>query len=56
MAKIEKEKPDKERLDQLEIDQWSPWECEPSSFPWEYGDRETAYVFEGRVTVEDAGR
>lgn len=54
MSKILKEKPDEKKLDQLGIDQWSPWECEPSSFPWEYGDRETAYVFEGRVTVETA--
>jgi uncharacterized cupin superfamily protein len=52
MAKIEKEKPDKAKLDQLGIDDWSPWECEPSSFPWQYGDQETAYVFEGKVTVE----
>ena len=51
MSKILKEKPDEKKLDQLGIDRWSPWECEPSSFPWEYDDRETAYVFEGRVTV-----
>lgn len=52
MSKIEKEKPDQGKLDELGIDNWSPWECEPSSFPWQYGDKETAYVFEGRVTVE----
>lgn len=52
MSKIEKEKPDQEKLDELGIDRWSPWECEPSSFPWEYGDRETAFVFEGKVTVK----
>jgi uncharacterized cupin superfamily protein len=52
MAKIAKEKPDRARLDQLRIDDWSPWECEPSQFPWQYEDQETAYVFEGKVTVE----
>jgi uncharacterized cupin superfamily protein len=52
MSKIHKEKPDKAKLDELRIDGWSPWECEPSQFPWEYDDRETAYVFEGKVTVQ----
>jgi uncharacterized cupin superfamily protein len=52
MAKITKEKPDRAKLDQLRIDDWSPWECEPSQFPWQYEDQETASVFEGKVTVE----
>ena len=52
MSKIEKEKPTKDRLEELNIDNWSPWECEPSTFPWQYADKETAFVFEGRVTVE----
>ena len=52
MAKIAKEKPDKAKLAQLRIEDWSPWECEPSQFPWQYEDQETAYVFEGKVTVE----
>ena len=51
MAKIEKEKPAPEKLEELGTAGWSPWECEPSSFPWEYDERETAYVLEGRVTV-----
>jgi hypothetical protein len=52
MSKIHKEKPDNTALDELGIDKWSPWDCAPSQFPWEYDERETAYVFEGRVTVE----
>jgi len=52
MEEIRKERPDSDRLKQLGIEDWSPWECQPSTFPWEYDDRETAYVFEGRVTVE----
>jgi uncharacterized protein len=52
MAKVQKEKPDEEKLKQLGIDAWSPWQCEPSTFPWEYDERETAFVFEGKVTVK----
>ncbi len=52
MSKIEKERPDQKRLNDLSIDTWGTWECDPSSFPWEYHDKETCYVFEGRVTVE----
>jgi uncharacterized cupin superfamily protein len=47
-----KERPDKAKLDELAIEGWTPWECEPSRFPWEYDDKETAYVFEGKVTVD----
>jgi uncharacterized cupin superfamily protein len=52
MSRIVKERPDTARLKELAIEQWSPWQCEPSNFPWEYDDKETAYVFEGKVTVE----
>jgi uncharacterized protein len=52
MPKIQKEKPDQQKLDQLGIKNWGTWECEPSEFPWKYDDREICYVFEGRVTVE----
>ncbi len=31
---------------------WSTWECEPSTFDWEYNEDETAYVFEGKVIVK----
>jgi uncharacterized protein len=52
MPKIQVEKPEKKKLDELGTKNWGSWECEPSQFPWEYDDRETCYVFEGRVTVE----
>ena len=45
-------KPGKEELDKLGIKSWSPWSCEVSTFDWEYTDRETAYVFEGKVRVK----
>lgn len=52
MAAIQIEKPDEKKLEQLGIKDWGRWECEPSTFPWEYDDKETAYVFEGNVTVK----
>lgn len=30
---------------------WSPWECEPKTFDWEYTSTETAYFYEGRARV-----
>lgn len=51
MTKITKEKPTPEKLQSLQIDTWSPWECEPSTFAWSYDADETAYVLEGQVTV-----
>ncbi|MFH1753507.1 MAG: cupin domain-containing protein [Candidatus Omnitrophota bacterium] len=52
MSEIKIEKPAPEKLKTLDIDKWSPWECEPSTFDWEYDDIETAYVFEGKVKVK----
>ncbi len=51
MSDIKKEVPDDEKLKSLNIDSWSPWECEPSEFDWEYAAKETCYVFEGKVKV-----
>ena len=41
-----------EEAKNLGIDSWGEWSCEPSVFDWTYGDRETAYVFEGDVIVK----
>ena len=54
MSEIKIKKPSQEELKTLNIDSWSPWECEPSSFDWEYDSVETAYVFEGKVKVKTA--
>lgn len=51
MARISKEKASPEKLQSLQVNTWSPWECEPSTFPWTYDANETAYVLEGEVTV-----
>ena len=52
MPKIKVERPTKEQLQQLNVKDWSPWECEPSTFDWEYDSDETAYVLEGKVRVK----
>lgn len=30
---------------------WATWSKEPSTFPWSYSEKETAYIIEGDVTV-----
>ncbi|MBU1087209.1 MAG: cupin domain-containing protein [Candidatus Omnitrophica bacterium] len=54
--KIEVRKPTSQELDKLGIKNWNTWECEKSTFDWTYSDRETAYVFEGKVKVKTAER
>lgn len=49
---IEVKRPDSEELERLKIKEWSPWECDVSTFDWEYTCDETAYVLEGRVKVK----
>ena len=55
MGEIKVSRPSKEEVDKLGVDSWNLWECEPRSFPWEYDDRETFYVLEGKVTVSTTG-
>ncbi|MDD5291925.1 MAG: cupin domain-containing protein [Candidatus Omnitrophica bacterium] len=52
MPKIRIEKPTEQRLKELNVEKWSPWECEPSVFDWEYDCDESAYVLEGKVKVK----
>lgn len=52
MSKIIVEKnPSEERLDSLAIKSCPTWSKEPSTFPWNYAEREIAYILEGEVTV-----
>ena len=30
---------------------WGVWECGPSTFEWTYDERETAYLYSGRVRI-----
>ena len=52
MSDVKITKPTPEELADLDVDSWSPWECEPSSFDWTYDAQETFYVLEGRVKVD----
>ena len=52
MSEILVEVPTEEKLERLNIREWSPWECEPSTFDWEYSSDEIAYVLEGKVKIK----
>ncbi len=54
MRKIEIEQATPDKLEALGVSGWSPWECEPSRFDWEYSADERAYVKTGRVLVHTA--
>ena len=51
MGRVSVEKPTKEKLDALNINEWSQWQCEAKKFDWEYDDKEMFYVLEGKVNV-----
>jgi len=44
-----------DEAEKLGVDTWSTWECEPMVFDWFYSSQETAYIFEGDVTVTAGG-
>jgi uncharacterized cupin superfamily protein len=47
--------PSQARLDELGVSSWSTWSKEVSVFPWNYSEREIAYVLEGEVVVTPKG-
>jgi len=49
---IKKEKPTQETLESFKVEDWSPWECEPSTFDWEYFENERCYILEGKAVIE----
>ena len=52
MNQIKVTRPAKAELEKLNVESWSPWGCEESTFDWQYSDEETCYIKEGFVTVE----
>jgi len=32
---------------------WPIWKCQPSTFDWQYTEKETCLLLEGKVTVTD---
>ena len=33
---------------------WPIWKCQPSTFDWQYTEKETCLLLEGKVTVTDS--
>jgi uncharacterized protein len=54
MENIEISRPSENELNELGIAGWSPWECEPSTFEWEYGEEEWCFLFEGKADIKPA--
>ena len=44
-------KPKEEEI--KEFEKWPIWEKEVSEFDWEYADKETCYILEGKAQVYD---
>ena len=34
------------------IKNWPIWECEPSTFPWNYEEKETCLILQGEATIK----
>lgn len=51
MSKIEIRSVTTDELKRLHVENWPVWECQPSTFDWEYDLDETAYVLEGHVEI-----
>lgn len=47
---IEVRQPTPEEIN--ETQSWGTWEKEVSSFPWEYDEKETCLIFEGKALVK----
>ena len=45
-------RPSEDEVRRIGVRQWDTWGCEASTFPWEYGEKETCFILEGRVRVE----
>lgn len=43
--------PDQQKLTNMGIYSWPIWEKEVSRFPWQYDEKETAYLLAGEVVV-----
>jgi uncharacterized cupin superfamily protein len=52
MSEIKIEKPDKAKLESMNVFSWPVWEKEKSVFDWHYDETETCYILEGKVRVE----
>ena len=51
MDDIKVEKATDQKLKNLNVKNWSPWDCEPSIFDWEYDEKETCFIMQGKARV-----
>ena len=42
------------KMESNEAKSWSIWEKEESEFPWEYSEKETCLILEGKAAVKTA--
>lgn len=52
ISRVKISRPTEAELKGLRLEQWSPWGCDVSRFPWEYDAEETCYIKGGRVIIE----
>lgn len=45
------DQPDQDFLEKKGVFSWPTWGCGVSKFPWSYGESESCYVLQGKVTV-----
>ena len=43
------------KIEYLDIQSWPIETCNPSTFPWEYSEKETCLILEGNLTVTPDG-
>jgi len=49
------QKPEQKLVDELGVKSWPIWTKEPSTFDWQYDEKEVCLFLEGEVTVKHAG-
>ncbi len=49
--KIEISQKSSSELEEMGVNNWSIWECDISTFDWEYSDRESCFILSGEVEV-----
>jgi len=52
MSEIKIERPDQQKLQEMDVNSWPIWEKEVSRFDWSYDQEEVCYILEGKVLVE----
>ena len=54
--KIEIRKISEHEIEEMDIRDWPVWQKEASEFDWDYSDKETCYIIEGKAKVTANGQ